>query len=156
MACPTELIKCRLQAQSGPRPPTAQLAPSPLPTPVRYNGPLSVARHVMTAEGGARGLYRGLVPTLLREVPGNAAMFGTYAAVKHGLAAAAGLSSPEALPKPALLLAGGVAGAAFWLSCYPMDVVKSKIQTDSVATGLYRGTWDCISKVCVWRGVVWE
>ncbi len=158
VACPTELIKCRLQAQSGPRPMTPQLpSTATTPTPIRYSGPLSVARHVMTAEGGARGLYRGLVPTFLREIPGNAAMFGTYAAVKHGLASAAGLSSPEALPKPAMLLAGGIAGAAFWLSCYPMDVVKSKIQTDSVATGLYNGTWDCIRKVQgvnVWCGDV--
>lgn len=148
VACPTELIKCRLQAQSGPRP----LSMSPAPTPtanVRYSGPLAVARHVLAAEGGARGLFRGLTPTLLREVPGNAAMFGTYAAVKKGMASAGGLSSADALPKPALLVAGGVAGAAFWLSCYPMDVVKSKIQTDSPATGLYRGTMDCIRKVLV-------
>lgn len=149
VACPTELIKCRLQAQSGPRPlsttPSAPL--STHTTPVRYSGPLAVARHVLAAEGGAVGLFRGLTPTLLREVPGNAAMFGTYAAVKAGMASAAGLASVDALPKPALLVAGGVAGAAFWLSCYPMDVVKSKIQTDSPATGLYRGTLDCIRKV---------
>ena len=33
--------------------------------------------------GGLRGIYKGLVPTLAREVPGNALMFGAYEALKR-------------------------------------------------------------------------
>lgn len=37
---------------------------------------------VWATEGGLRGIYKGLMPTLAREVPGNALMFGAYEALK--------------------------------------------------------------------------
>lgn len=51
-----------------------------------FDGPVAVMRNVLQHEGGAVGLFRGLVPTLLREVPGNAAYFGMYTMAKHQLA----------------------------------------------------------------------
>lgn len=43
---------------------------------------MDVMRQVMRSEGGVVGLYKGLVPTLLREVPGCGAMFAAYEAIK--------------------------------------------------------------------------
>jgi len=53
---------------------------------LRYKGPMDVVRQVMRLEGGVMGLYKGLVPTLFREVPGCAAMFAAYEAIKLGAA----------------------------------------------------------------------
>lgn len=53
---------------------------------VRYKGPMDVVKHVMRNEGGVVGLYKGMGATLLREVPGNAAMFGAYEWLKINLA----------------------------------------------------------------------
>ena len=47
---------------------------------------MDVARHVLRNEGGVRGLFKGLVPTMAREVPGNALMFGAYEALKQKFA----------------------------------------------------------------------
>lgn len=45
--------------------------------------PVDVAKHVMQ-EASLRGLYKGLVRILEREVPGNiAALFGVYEALKR-------------------------------------------------------------------------
>ena len=52
-----------------------------------YSGPLGVLRGVVAHEGGLLGLGRGLVPTVLREVPGNAASFLVSGAAKAQLAA---------------------------------------------------------------------
>ena len=54
--------------------------------PVRYKGPLDVLRHVK-AEKGIGGLYRGMTPTLTREVAGNATMFAIYELLKRKAAA---------------------------------------------------------------------
>ena len=45
------------------------------------------------------------------------------------------------------MLAGGLGGTAFWLACYPLDVVKSKIQIDSFTRPQYKGMVDCAKKV---------
>lgn len=42
------------------------------------------------------------------------------------------------------MAAGGVAGAAFWLCCYPFDVIKSKLQTDNYFQPKYR----CAGQPC--------
>lgn len=51
-----------------------------------FTGPVDVARSVLAHEAGVLGLFRGLVPTLLRELPGNAAYFGCYDLSKQQLA----------------------------------------------------------------------
>ena len=51
---------------------------------VTYKGPLDCAMQILRAEG-IQGLYRGLSSTLLRELPGNFAMFGGYECVKYGV-----------------------------------------------------------------------
>jgi hypothetical protein len=50
---------------------------------VHYKGPMDVASRVWATEGGVRGLYKGLLPTMSREIPGNALMFGAYEAMKQ-------------------------------------------------------------------------
>jgi solute carrier family 25 carnitine/acylcarnitine transporter 20/29 len=51
------------------------------------------------------------------------------------------------------LLAGGVAGAMFWLFVYPADVIKSRIQVDTYPNPQYKGTIDAFRKVYAAEGV---
>ncbi|XVF13617.1 hypothetical protein REPUB_Repub08aG0223000 [Reevesia pubescens] len=144
LACPTELIKCRLQAQSA-------LADSgSAGMAVKYGGPMDVARHVLRSEGGVRGLFKGLVPTLAREVPGNAAMFGVYEAVKQYMA---GGPDTSKLGRGSLIVAGGVAGASFWFSVYPTDVVKSVLQVDDYKNPKYTGSINAFRTILASEGV---
>ncbi|XP_047328555.1 mitochondrial carnitine/acylcarnitine carrier-like protein [Impatiens glandulifera] len=145
LACPTELIKCRLQAQSA-------LAGSNSGgvALVKYGGPMEVARHVIRSEGGIRGLFKGLIPTLAREVPGNAVTFGVYEALKQYLA---GGSDTSSLGQGSLMVAGGLAGASFWLSVYPTDVVKSLIQVDDFRNPKYSGSIDAFKKILKAQGI---
>ena len=116
---------------------------------VKYGGPIDVAKHVLS-EAGARGLFKGLVPTLAREVPGNAAMFGVYEAVKQFIAGGHDTSS---LGRGSLILAGGIAGASFWCFVYPTDVVKSVIQIDDHKAPKYSGSINAFKKILSTEGV---
>ncbi|KAF2716169.1 mitochondrial carrier protein [Polychaeton citri CBS 116435] len=112
---PIEHIRIRLQTQpSG----SARL----------YCGPLDCARKIMRTFGIA-GLYRGQVVTLLREFHGYGIWFAAYeACVRY---AAHRADKPrEQLPNHTFALCGGVAGEALWLGSHPLDVLKSKMQSD--------------------------
>ncbi|KAJ7531651.1 hypothetical protein O6H91_14G052400 [Diphasiastrum complanatum] len=160
VACPTELVKCRLQAQSAlaaaaegaPVLATAGASAATTTTvvPIKYNGPIDVARHVLRSEGGVLGLFKGLTPTFLREVPGNAAMFGAYEATKQAIA---GGRDTSQLGRGSLLTAGGIAGAVFWVTVYPTDVIKSVIQVDNHSNPKYSGTIDAFRQVYSAEGV---
>ncbi|GAA0171270.1 transporter [Lithospermum erythrorhizon] len=162
LACPTELLKCRLQAQgsvasagAAATTATAGVAATAASTAtaatvvVRYGGPVDVARHVLQS-AGVRGLFKGLIPTMAREVPGNAAMFGVYEAVKRMLAGGPDTSN---LGRGSQILAGGVGGACFWCSVYPTDVVKSVIQIDDYKNPKYSGSIDAFRKILASEGV---
>eukprot|EP01062_Namystynia_karyoxenos_P069985 TRINITY_DN65377_c0_g1_i1.p1 TRINITY_DN65377_c0_g1~~TRINITY_DN65377_c0_g1_i1.p1 ORF type:complete len:402 (+),score=95.44 TRINITY_DN65377_c0_g1_i1:80-1207(+) len=98
---PLETVKCRLQVlhARGFGRPTAREA----------------------VAGG--GLFNGLGVTTLRSTAGNAVYFGTVETVRARLEAAG------AGPLTARVFAGGCAGAAFWALLYPVDCVKTRMQT---------------------------
>ena len=153
VASPTDLVKCRLQVQYALRSnPATAFAPSilaipPTTTPTPPVTPahpshhhtltqqpttaLSMFRHIHAQEG-VRGLFRGFSATALRDTPSYGVYFLAYEWAKDGLVAAGGGQSSPLLP---MLVAGGVAGVLSWLSCYPVDVVKSVIQTESAVAG---------------------
>ncbi|CAL9158871.1 unnamed protein product [Musa hybrid cultivar] len=143
LACPTELIKCRLQAQSALAGSAASYAAA------KYGGPMDVAKHVVR-EAGVRGLFKGMVPTLAREVPGNAVLFGVYEALKQYYA---GGKDTSGLGRWPLMVAGGLGGASFWLSVYPTDVVKSVIQVDDYKNPKYSGSVGALRKIAAAEGI---
>ncbi|GJY90094.1 mitochondrial carnitine/acylcarnitine carrier-like protein [Tanacetum coccineum] len=149
LATPTELIKCRLQAQGAV---VASVAgPEGMVTAaLKYTGPMDVAKQVLRSEGGVKGLFKGLIPTMGREVPGNAAMFGVYEAMKQYFA---GGTDTSGLGRGSMIMAGGIAGGAFWISVYPTDVIKSAIQIDDYKNPKYSGSTDAFKKILKAEGV---
>jgi solute carrier family 25 carnitine/acylcarnitine transporter 20/29 len=115
---------------------------------IKHNGPIDVAKHVLRYDG-ARGLFKGLIPTLSRDVPGNAIAFGVYEALKQFMA---GGPDTSQLGMGALLTSGGIAGAVCWALIYPTDVVKSVIQIDESHQPKYSGTIDAFKKLATSEG----
>jgi solute carrier family 25 carnitine/acylcarnitine transporter 20/29 len=133
IATPTELLKCRLQAQGSLRPPPGvvyTLADAQAGK-LLYNSPLDAMKLILRLEDGVLALFRGFTPTLTREIIGNAAYFGAYSLIKTKLAAAQGLESSRDLRTGSLMVAGGIAGAAFWLPIIPVDTIKTRMQSQS-------------------------
>jgi len=144
ITAPVEAVKARLQIQYA-RPPGV---------PATYSGPFDCAKKMFQAEG-FRALGKGSVATYWRDIPGSGAYFVAYEFVKRKFIPEGGTAA-DVGPLP-LLLAGGCAGVANWLAVYPIDIFKSRVQTDQ--TGKYkpghRGLWQAFQEVLAeagWRG----
>lgn len=120
ITAPFERVKVLLQLQ-GQR----TLKPSEKP---QYNGGLDVVRQLYRT-GGVRSVFRGLAITLARDGPGSAAYFTAYETVKRRLAPKDHNNYVTGeLKLSAVMVAGGAAGVAVWISVFPIDTVKSRLQ----------------------------
>jgi solute carrier family 25 (mitochondrial carnitine/acylcarnitine transporter), member 20/29 len=126
-------------------------AVAPVTVPERYGGPIDVVKHVLREGRGVRGLFKGLVPTLAQEVPGNAIMFGVYETIKRAMAG--GQEDTSQLGRGSLTVAGCLSGASFCGSVYPADVVKSVVQVDDYKNPRYAGAIDAARKIVAADGV---
>ncbi|KNC55857.1 carrier protein ymc [Thecamonas trahens ATCC 50062] len=114
---PIDLIKIQLQNQSAKRK-TAE-----------YRGNIATIRHIVRV-GGPLAIMQGLVPSFVREIPSYALYFSSYELVKR-LLLPDELSADElsaTAVATATLLSGGIGGTLAWVSTYPIDVIKTKVQ----------------------------
>ena len=94
------------------------------------------------SEAGLRGCYKGLLPQGLRDVKANAIYFITYQVCLDQMR---GLEERENTARE-IFLSGGLAGLLSWQTIIYLDVIKSRIQADSLTQPRYRGTLDCIQQ----------
>ncbi|XXG99491.1 mannosyltransferase [Hypoxylon texense] len=121
ITAPFERVKVILQVQG------QRLKPGEEP---KYKGGLDVVRQLYR-EGGVRSVFRGSTATLMRDGPGSAAYFAAYEYIKRRLTP---LDPVTGKPKGDLSLlaitaAGGAAGVAMWIPVFPVDTIKSRLQT---------------------------
>jgi solute carrier family 25 carnitine/acylcarnitine transporter 20/29 len=116
---PCERIKCLMQVDK-----------------IKYNGFFDCLTKVYR-EGGVNSVVRGTASTALRDVPGNAAYFGSYEMVKRMTCELEGRDKPST---SGTLFAGGCAGVGNWIVAIPMDTVKSRWQT--APDGAYKNLLD--------------
>lgn len=90
---------------------------------------VETVKHIYTTRG-IGGIYRGFNITLLREVQAYGVWFLTYELLIDYIRTTRGYARREDITTPELLLSGALAGNALWLSSYPLDVIKSNIQSD--------------------------
>ncbi|KAM3594118.1 uncharacterized protein V6R79_002597 [Siganus canaliculatus] len=132
ICCPMELAKTRMQLQG-----TGQKKSKKV-----YKNSLDCLRTIYKKEG-IRGINRGMVATLLRDTHGLGVYFLSYDLFTGWL----GCEPEDPYIVPKLLFAGGMAGISSWLTNYPVDVIKSRLQADGVGgVNKYNGMIDCIRK----------
>jgi len=121
ITAPFERVKVLLQIQG-----QKQLAPGETP---RYSGGFDVVRQLYK-EGGIRSVFRGSVMTLARDAPGSAAYFASYEYVKRKMTPKDINGNPSGeLSLTAVMVAGGAAGVAMWIPVFPIDTIKSRLQS---------------------------
>ncbi|KAF2631429.1 mitochondrial carrier [Macroventuria anomochaeta] len=108
VSAPTELIKCRAQVS----------------TEINATS-WSIAKQIW-AKDGIRGLYYGGGITSIRDAVGYGFYFWSYEWSKQAW------SSPDDTDRETafkVLMCGGFAGIITWVSIFPMDVIKTRVQT---------------------------
>jgi len=138
ITAPFERVKVILQVQG-----QKTLAPGEKP---KYSGGTDVVRQLYR-EGGVRSVFRGSVATLARDGPGSAAYFAAYEYIKRKLTPIDPVTGKASgsISLPAITCAGAAAGVAMWIPVFPIDTVKSRLQTaegnvtiGGVVKGLYK------------------
>ncbi|XP_006622883.1 mitochondrial ornithine transporter 1 isoform X2 [Apis dorsata] len=123
--CPTELIKCKLQAIK-----EVQIE-SESSISEKKIGPWGLTRQILKDQG-MRGLFTGLSSTIAREMPGYFFFFGGYEVTRELLAKPN--ENRDDIGWQKTMVAGAVGGSILWLVIFPADVVKSRIQVKNLKT----------------------
>ncbi|SPP89240.1 mitochondrial ornithine transporter 1 isoform X1 [Drosophila guanche] len=126
--CPTELIKCKLQAL---REMKHFIEPS---HPQDMRTPWSLTRYIWRTEG-LRGFYRGLSSTFMREMPGYFFFFGSYEGTREFLRR--NNQTKDEIGPLRTMVAGAIGGVCLWTSTFPADVIKSRIQVKNLNASMY-------------------
>lgn len=109
---PVELVKCKLQVSN-------------IASVANTNSYSSIIKDILS-NNGVVGLWHGLGSTLVREVWGTAIWFGSYEYVSGVL------KKNHSDGDLGLLFSGASAGIAFNFSMFPIDTIKSKLQTHDI------------------------
>lgn len=86
-------------------------------------------------KGGVYSLFRGSTATLARDGPGSALYFAAYEYCKRRWADEKGNISLGWI-----MMAGGSAGVAMWVPVFPIDTIKSNLQSSEVPVSISQVT----------------
>ncbi|TDL24834.1 mitochondrial carrier [Rickenella mellea] len=144
-SAPFELVKVRRQLEYS-------IAES---KGIRLEKPPSTSQAVVdiVRTNGIKGLYNGFRLHLLRDTSGTALYFLEYDGMRHMLGR---LPSGEQGPTPSWLpipqsivpfFCGSLSGVSSWALIYPLDVVKTKVQTRALAGERKRGVFETFHRL---------
>lgn len=118
-----------------------------------YNGPLDCIRKLSTQGGVFNGLYRGQAVTILREAQAYGVWFLAFELLMNQDAKRNNIKR-EDISSVKVATYGGLAGEALWLASYPLDVIKSRMQTDGFgAEQKFSSMRDCFRKTYLAEGL---
>ncbi|KAI4930695.1 uncharacterized protein J4E92_004527 [Alternaria infectoria] len=147
LSSPIEHIRIRLQTQPH--------GPNRL-----YAGPIDCVRKLSAHQGVLGGVYRGTAVTFMREAQAYGCWFTAFEYMMNADAARNGIDRKE-ISTLKVAAYGGLAGEVLWISSYPFDVIKSKMQSDAFGKDQkYKSMRDCFAKTYkgeglggFWRGI---
>ncbi|KAK9414676.1 putative Mitochondrial basic amino acids transporter [Seiridium unicorne] len=113
VSTPTELIKCRAQVSSPPE------------------SSWNIAKSILRREG-VSGLYFGGVVTALRDSIGYGFYFWSYELSTRMMVSSTKRETSFSEDAAKVLLCGGLAGVATWASIFPLDVIKTRVQVQTL------------------------
>uniref|UniRef100_A0A7S0CVV9 Mitochondrial carrier protein n=1 Tax=Amorphochlora amoebiformis TaxID=1561963 RepID=A0A7S0CVV9_9EUKA len=130
ICAPIETLKIRMQSQlTG-----GNIGLNKPETGTIFRGPIDAMRSIFK-EYGVRGYFQGFSATLLRDSVGYGLYFFFFVTLCQSMT-----RRGEETGHVATFLAGGFGGMATYAVCYPLDTVKSRIQSSRTPLSLFSTT----------------
>ncbi|RKP16786.1 mitochondrial carrier protein [Rozella allomycis CSF55] len=130
---PVEHIRIRLQVQAK----NSEL----------YRGSIDAIQKIYKSHG-FNGLYKGHCITMIREFFGYGIYFAAYEKIINRFIKFYNVNSRTDLSSWQVILAGGTSGVILWTFLYPVDLIKSCIQTDGFGKNAkYSSSLNCFSTI---------
>jgi len=127
-----------------------------------YKSSFDCARKLIKTYG-ISSIFRGTDAAILRNIPGTVLYFYVYEKLRYVFSQYEGgasnqsteITSKNALSPMSVICAGGISGVLFWAAIFPFDVVKSRLQTDSVVPSQrrYKNMWHCWKSIYRTEGI---
>ena len=125
----------------------------------KYRGIVQTGQLIFRTEGGLRGLYRGLTPTLIGIIPYSGLAFYFFELNKSLVvtycqwARVTESDGSVRVSLTARLLCSGMAGAFSQTVSYPLDVVRRRMQVGGLEGGMMKVFWTTYQEAGVVRGL---
>ena len=125
----------------------------------KYRGIIQTGQLIFNTEGGLRGLYRGLTPTLIGIIPYSGLAFYFFELNKSLVVTYcdwARVTETDGSIRVSLtgrLLCSGMAGAFSQTVSYPLDVVRRRMQVGGLEGGMMKIFWTTYQEAGVIRGL---
>ncbi|OVA04168.1 Mitochondrial carrier protein [Macleaya cordata] len=141
--CPLDVIKTRLQVHG-------QLQ---LSHPVKKGSLIAASLREIIKNEGVRGMYSGLSPTILALLPNWAVYFTVYEQLKGLLSSH--VDEDNQLTIGASIIAASGAGAATSIITNPLWVVKTRLQTQGMRSGVvpYKSIFSALRRIMHEEGI---
>ncbi|KAF9896630.1 Mitochondrial carrier protein ymc2, partial [Lobosporangium transversale] len=132
---------------------SAAVVPNATKNALYFTGPVDAVQKIY-AQYGLRGLYKGQAVTMVREFQGYGAYFAAYEYLVQRAMRLENKARNE-LSTIKVVAYGACAGYAMWTTVYPIDVIKSKLQTDGFTstTRQYSSAFDCARQTMAKEGI---
>ncbi|KAI8034991.1 hypothetical protein M5D96_012214 [Drosophila gunungcola] len=148
--CPTELIKCKLQALREMKHFVEPAHPEDMRTP------WTLTRYIWRTEG-IRGFYRGLSSTFLREMPGYFFFLAATRAHANYCEGTWEDQTKDEIGPVRTMISGAIGGVCLWTSTFPADVIKSRIQVKNLNESMFAVGADIVRRegvLALYRGLL--
>lgn len=110
-----------------------------------YSGPWDCMSKIARTSG-IRGIFKGQNIAVLREFQAYGCYFVTFEACMRMMVDLTG-KRREKLSAWSVAPCGALAGVAFWVGSYPLDVIKTKIQNDNFGSNRqYKNAWSAMTQ----------
>ncbi|KAI3837343.1 hypothetical protein MKW92_049057 [Papaver armeniacum] len=141
--CPLDVIKTRLQVHG-----KLQVSPA-----VKKGSVIAASLREILVNEGIRGMYSGLSPTILALLPNWAVYFTVYELLKGQLRSH--VDEHNQLTTGANIIAASGAGAATSIVTNPLWVVKTRLQTQGMRSGVipYKSVFSALRRILHEEGV---